>query len=108
MIRRPPRSTLFPYTTLFRSLPLAPQQSQQRVFAELLVVIQVFVAQRQSVNPLRQHLVQLMLDPLPSAVVGEAGRDALQQTNLAVRLAQQQPTAVGGQLAAIKSPHDLP
>src|SRR5256885_3740637 len=24
MIRRPPRSTLFPYTTLFRSLPTAP------------------------------------------------------------------------------------
>src|SRR2546430_10601182 len=24
MIRRPPRSTLFPYTTLFRSLPSAP------------------------------------------------------------------------------------
>src|SRR3712207_7418066 len=26
MIRRPPRSTLFPYTTLFRSAPLAPDQ----------------------------------------------------------------------------------
>src|SRR2546426_11195382 len=25
MIRRPPRSTLFPYTTLFRSLALLPQ-----------------------------------------------------------------------------------
>src|SRR5258707_9909987 len=25
MIRRPPRSTLFPYTTLFRSLPLRPR-----------------------------------------------------------------------------------
>src|SRR2546422_2337986 len=25
MIRRPPRSTLFPYTTLFRSLLVAPQ-----------------------------------------------------------------------------------
>src|SRR5258707_4344695 len=24
MIRRPPRSTLFPYTTLFRSIPVAP------------------------------------------------------------------------------------
>src|SRR2546430_8459231 len=24
MIRRPPRSTLFPYTTLFRSIPSAP------------------------------------------------------------------------------------
>src|SRR5690349_22150939 len=27
MIRRPPRSTLFPYTTLFRSLLLSPQAS---------------------------------------------------------------------------------
>src|SRR2546427_6566567 len=26
MIRRPPRSTLFPYTTLFRSLPIEPRQ----------------------------------------------------------------------------------
>src|SRR5258705_4063468 len=30
MIRRPPRSTLFPYTTLFRSLPLAP--ANNRIF----------------------------------------------------------------------------
>src|SRR2546429_1856118 len=28
MIRRPPRSTLFPYTTLFRSLLLAGQRGQ--------------------------------------------------------------------------------
>src|SRR3712207_8129909 len=26
MIRRPPRSTLFPYTTLFRSLPIGGQE----------------------------------------------------------------------------------
>src|SRR3712207_7962855 len=35
MIRRPPRSTLFPYTTLFRSLksgkPLQPRRRQNRV-----------------------------------------------------------------------------
>src|SRR2546427_8233339 len=30
MIRRPPRSTLFPYTTLFRSARLAPQLERQR------------------------------------------------------------------------------
>src|SRR3712207_7641776 len=30
MIRRPPRSTLFPYTTLFRSLPLGPVQRDDR------------------------------------------------------------------------------
>src|SRR3712207_7005409 len=29
MIRRPPRSTLFPYTTLFRSVPVAGQGAQE-------------------------------------------------------------------------------
>src|SRR3989454_2300479 len=36
MIRRPPRSTLFPYTTLFRSVNVfrgrSPQENRQRVF----------------------------------------------------------------------------
>src|SRR2546427_10339957 len=31
MIRRPPRSTLFPYTTLFRSRPISAQTVQQMV-----------------------------------------------------------------------------
>src|SRR2546429_3440731 len=30
MIRRPPRSTLFPYTTLFRSLSLVPCRSPEK------------------------------------------------------------------------------
>src|SRR2546422_7624345 len=34
MIRRPPRSTLFPYTTLFRSDPLARQVLQPAVDRE--------------------------------------------------------------------------
>src|SRR2546430_5537545 len=29
MIRRPPRSTLFPYTTLFRSPPAVPRRSKR-------------------------------------------------------------------------------
>src|SRR2546427_9216014 len=34
MIRRPPRSTLFPYTTLFRSdVPVAPWNVGKRTFA---------------------------------------------------------------------------
>src|SRR2546425_13362480 len=43
MIRRPPRSTLFPYTTLFRSLALAPQ------LGESLVELVVHRAQREDV-----------------------------------------------------------
>src|SRR2546428_5245811 len=36
MIRRPPRSTLFPYTTLFRSLPSLPPQPARRCVFELV------------------------------------------------------------------------
>src|SRR2546421_8510762 len=32
MIRRPPRSTLFPYTTLFRSLPIGEGQTISQPF----------------------------------------------------------------------------
>src|SRR5256885_4820808 len=41
MIRRPPRSTLFPYTTLFRSL----QQERQMVAARIGQVLFAFVEQ---------------------------------------------------------------
>src|SRR3712207_8383236 len=34
MIRRPPRSTLFPYTTLFRSVVTQARQVQRLVFIE--------------------------------------------------------------------------
>src|SRR2546429_5564172 len=37
MIRRPPRSTLFPYTTLFRSLPAARRVISTVVRADLRV-----------------------------------------------------------------------
>src|SRR5690349_22042477 len=36
MIRRPPRSTLFPYTTLFRSRLCAPAQREREIGAVLL------------------------------------------------------------------------
>src|SRR2546427_7776552 len=40
MIRRPPRSTLFPYTTLFRSLFEVPSPSQESVPAGLDLAMQ--------------------------------------------------------------------
>src|SRR2546422_6749542 len=46
MIRRPPRSTLFPYTTLFRSQPArrAPAKLRQRCFASRLILPRSFYA----------------------------------------------------------------
>src|SRR5258705_8252620 len=44
MIRRPPRSTLFPYTTLFRSLggEAAPARADQRGHARVVPTLDVF------------------------------------------------------------------
>src|SRR5260221_13762846 len=49
MIRRPPRSTLFPYTTLFRS-----RKKLQDTYAELPIFpgpVNVLVSDKQSPNP---------------------------------------------------------
>src|SRR6478609_2832839 len=48
MIRRPPRSTLFPYTTLFRS-PAPPAALRGRI-------LEAARAERPNVVPLRQRL----------------------------------------------------
>src|SRR5256885_8418895 len=53
MIRRPPRSTLFPYTTLFRSEPLAHRHAPQQD-----------VAANQLVDHLgRRHRLRELVDP---------------------------------------------
>src|SRR5256885_7105328 len=44
MIRRPPRSTLFPYTTLFRSEPGPAQHPGDRAVAPFRVVLALVVA----------------------------------------------------------------
>src|SRR2546430_12350347 len=39
MIRRPPRSTLFPYTTLFRSVPGRLEQSVEQAFIGIGTIV---------------------------------------------------------------------
>src|SRR2546429_1592829 len=52
MIRRPPRSTLFPYTTLFRSLSF-PFHATRTVFMSIAVhMVDVFASGPLSGNPL--------------------------------------------------------
>src|SRR3712207_8000774 len=55
MIRRPPRSTLFPYTTLFRSVPVADVERRQAPLREVLLAdriagIQVVVREGEEVH----------------------------------------------------------
>jgi hypothetical protein len=57
------------------------------------VIVQVFVAQRQPVDALRQHLGQLMLDQQRHAVVAKAARQTAQRVDPAIHFAQQQSPA---------------
>src|SRR3712207_8253925 len=65
MIRRPPRSTLFPYTTLFRSADPAPQGRHPRLPEE--VVDHVDDSARIDVD--QQHVV-IIADPLRAWICG--------------------------------------
>src|SRR2546425_9762552 len=59
MIRRPPRSTLFPYTTLFRS----PRQGQDVLPLEVRPAVDSPVLRRRSGVGLPERLAQLLHAP---------------------------------------------
>src|SRR3989441_13017815 len=44
MIRRPPRSTLFPYTTLFRSVGKETRATSRGMLRQVLVTVQIAVS----------------------------------------------------------------
>ena len=67
------------------------------------MIVEVLVAQRQPVNALRQHLRQLVPDQQRRAAIAEAVREPVQQVDLAIRLAQQQRSAVAADPAALNS-----
>src|SRR2546429_7090433 len=67
MIRRPPRSTLFPYTTLFRSrqaLAREAELAQQPPQAATVAVLPLVIAGDSSVQPLSRGLADLITTDL--------------------------------------------
>src|SRR5688572_32334923 len=63
MNRRPPRSTLFPYTTLFRSRPGGPKREEGSIALDSLILVQALegpaqpvVHRREIAN--RRHVVE--------------------------------------------------
>jgi hypothetical protein len=77
----------------------AAQHRQQRVVAQLLVIVELFVTQRQPIDALRQHLRQAVLDQQRRAAIVETARQPSQKVDLAVHFAQEQRPAVGRHLA---------
>src|SRR2546427_1484972 len=82
MIRRPPRSTLFPYTTLFRS-----ERGRSRVLRAHVVRTRVRGARPESTDRAVRHLIQSEEGYRPGAARSEEHTSELQsQSNLVCRL----------------------
>src|SRR2546422_11227815 len=80
MIRRPPRSTLFPYTTLFRSL-LAQRPTldvRHDIIEEAARLTRVVQGEDVGVGEARGHL-DLLQEPLDAEEGGQAGQQHLKR-----------------------------
>ena len=80
---------------------------QRRIAAQLVVIVEIFVAQRQRLDALGEEFADLMFDEDGVAAVFEAGGEARQQFDAAADLAQQHGAAVGADHAAVKLGADL-
>jgi hypothetical protein len=78
----------------------AAQAGQQRIGAELVVIGEVLIPQRQGVNSLSQQWQKRMFDELGIAMVPEAGGQALQVSKATIQPGQEHPAAVTGNMAA--------
>src|SRR5690348_18013090 len=75
MIRRPPTSTLFPYTTLFRSAggqaDRGHEPRRQRMQVRVALILELAARRR----PIRQHVSQLMHHERPDREQQQAATD---------------------------------
>jgi len=76
--------------------------------AKSVMVVEVFVPQRQGVDPLGQQFVHRVLDPLGIAVIGETRGKPPQNARLAFHLPQEQPAGVRSDGPAVESGRDDP
>ena len=84
-------------------IPLTHQQGESAVLAQIIVVVQVFVAQRQAIHPLGHQIPHTVFDALGVAVIGEASGQAVQQADTLIHLAQQQSATVRSDSPTVKA-----
>ena len=74
-------------------MQLAGQHAERRVFAQLVVVIEVLVAQHQAEDPLSHQCLNPVLNVTSIATVGEATGEPTDQSKATIHLPQQQRPA---------------
>jgi hypothetical protein len=86
---------------------LAGKGRQHRVMAQLIVVDQVLVAERNAEHALRHHGLDTVLDQRLRAVVIEAGGEAAHQPDCPIGRAEQQPPSIRRDLPTVEGGHHL-
>src|SRR5512144_2151668 len=81
---------------LARGIILADDSGEQGVAPQVVMVVEVLVAQGQAVDPLGDEIGEGVLDEVGLAVVGEAGGELTDDGGELLGLAEQQGAAVGG------------
>ncbi len=95
------------HAVLAQWITLLAGHRQQRIAAQLRVVVEVFVAQRQGHDPLGQQFGQRMIHEARVAVIAETVGQRAAQPEALVHLPEQQRAAVGGEGAPGEIGHDL-
>jgi hypothetical protein len=90
-------------TVLAGQIPLADQGCQKHVLPQLIVIIQILVAQSQSVNALSDQFLNRVLGQDRRPVIHEAGGELAEDARPLLDLPQQQPPSIGGDPPSVKS-----
>ncbi len=96
---------LLPPPLLAFHIRLAAQQCQQWVRAQLVMIVEVLVAQRQSVDSLPHQFPHAVFGPVRISMVSKAAGKLPQNTRLLFHFVQQQPARLGGDHATVEPGH---
>ena len=101
-------SVALSHPVLAQQVRLAHQHRGQYIVAYLMVIVEVFVAQREPIDALRAQVLYLMLHAWPMAIILKALRHPRHHPRALVHLAQQHPSTVTAEVAAVESSRDSP
>jgi hypothetical protein len=86
---------------------LAHQHRHHRIVAQFVVVIEILVAESDPEHPLADQGRNLVLDPFRTPLVVKARCKPIHHTDGSIRRAEQQPSGIRADRAAVKSRHHL-
>jgi hypothetical protein len=97
----------FPCQSFLAWIRLLHQHRQQWIIPQLLVIVQIFVAQSQTIDSLGHHLLHRMFDQIRIPIIGEAGGKLAKHPDALLDLPQQQTTAITGDRSTVELRADL-